>query len=140
MSRYTCEEMGVCKDTGCDTCPHTAGLPAGPCNQSAPVRRETDSDNLLEWQNTLLAQALAEQQDAEDRERMLKVLAPPKPRPFPPPWKTKEAVELEERGSDYADFVRELVIYTVYLFGAMGIAMLIFLASEALFGLPVDLI
>lgn len=86
---YTCDQMGVCKDTACAACPYTKGLPAGQRNQAAPVRRETDADNLLQWQNALLAQALAEQADHEERERMAQVLAPtrralPTPRPALP--------------------------------------------------------
>jgi hypothetical protein len=129
MTRYTCEEMGVCKGTACPTCPHDAGLPKGQCAQAAPVRRETDAQNLLEWQNAMLAQALAERQDAEDRERMLKVLAQPRPKlkPFPPPWqRTKDAIDSDERELGNAEFLRALLICTACFWAVIGLALWLF--------------
>jgi len=135
MTRYTCDQMGVCKGTACPTCPHDAGLPKGACAQAAPVRRETDADNLLQWQNALLAQALAERADAEERERMPKVLAPPRTKlePFDAPWNAtpKRAQNEASEASDYASFVAESAKHGRRFLLAVAFAFVTVLATGA---------
>jgi len=124
MSRHTCHELGICQGIACATCPS-----AQPWPKPAPGR-DTDAENLAQWQNALLAQAQAERADAEERERIAKVLAPlravgapHKPTPWQP---TKDAIDSEERESGNAEFLRALLICTACFWAATGLALWLF--------------
>jgi hypothetical protein len=108
MSRRTCDQLGVCQGIACATCPSAQPLP-----KPAPGR-DTDAENLAQWQNALLLQALAERADAEERERIAKVSAPLRHGPQSP------------RNISNAEFLRELLIYTAFFWAVIGLAFCLF--------------
>ena len=119
---YTCEQMGVCRGTNCPTCPHTALAQWYQEHertiQAQAQRRESDAENLAQWEQGLLAQAEAELDDFEERQRVLQVLGPPKTKPAG--HHTQPDDVHEPSTSDHLQFLSELTASAKRL--AMGVA------------------